>query len=87
MQVPQPGAISGPDCPYAIDERVARQRDPPADAGNGLADGRAVRAVPNPRVRLAHHDTDYCDLPGDSAGTYEIEPIPQHRPTADNGRH
>lgn len=31
---------------YAVDERVARQRDPRADPWNGVADGRAVRAVP-----------------------------------------
>ena len=37
---------------------------------------------PKPRVHLAHHDTDYCDLPGDITGTYEIEPIPRHWPTA-----
>ena len=36
----------GPDCPYAVYERVARQRDPRADPENGVADGRAVRAVP-----------------------------------------
>jgi hypothetical protein len=46
MQLPQPGATGGPDCPYAVYERVARQRDPRADPGNGVADGCAVRAVP-----------------------------------------
>jgi len=28
----------GPACPYAVYERVTRQRDPRADPGNGLAD-------------------------------------------------
>jgi len=52
------GAIGGPDCPYAVDQRVFPQCDPPLDPGNGLADARAVRVVPKPRVHLAHHDTD-----------------------------
>jgi len=52
------GAIGGPDCPYAVDQRVFPHCDPPVDPGNGLADARAVRVVPKPRVHLAHHDTD-----------------------------
>jgi hypothetical protein len=58
MQFHNLGPPGGPDCPYALNERVSPQRDPPVDPGNGLVHARAVRAVPKPHMQLAHHDTE-----------------------------
>jgi hypothetical protein len=41
------GPSGVPICPYAVDERVARQRDPRADPGNGLADAACLYGCPD----------------------------------------